>query len=300
MSTREHKIYKVTFIGAVVNVLLSIAKLVAGLLGHSAAMLADAIHSVSDLATDLAVVVFVRIASKPRDEDHDFGHGKFETLSSIIVGIALIGIGFGILRYGFFEIVAIINGNSIPEPNMLAFWAAIVSIIVKEILFRYTIIRGKSLSSPAVVANAWHHRSDAFSSIGTAIGIGGAILLGDNWRVLDPIAAIIVSIIVIKAGIEFVLPGVNELLEKSLPKDVEEEIIKIIKRNEKVCDPHNLRTRNIGTSYAIEVHIRLSGDMNVKEAHELTQNIESQIKERYGQRTHIIIHVEPIKCESEQ
>lgn len=298
MSTREHKIYKVTFIGAVVNVLLSIAKLVAGLLGHSAAMLADAIHSVSDLATDLAVVIFVRIASKPRDEDHDFGHGKFETLSSIIVGIALIGIGFGILRYGFFEIVAIINGNSIPEPNMLAFWAAIVSIIVKEILFRYTIIRGKALSSPAVVANAWHHRSDAFSSIGTAIGIGGAILLGDNWRVLDPIAAIIVSIIVIKAGIEFVLPGVNELLEKSLPKDVEEEIIKIIQRNEKVCDPHNLRTRNIGTSYAIEVHIRLSGDMNVKEAHELTQNIESQIKERYGQRTHIIIHVEPIKCDA--
>lgn len=298
MSTREHKIYKVTFVGAVVNVLLSIAKLVAGLLGHSAAMLADAIHSVSDLATDLAVVVFVRIASKPRDEDHDFGHGKFETLSSIIVGIALIGIGFGILRYGFFEIVAIINGNSIPEPNMLAFWAAIVSIIVKEILFRYTIIRGKALSSPAVVANAWHHRSDAFSSIGTAIGIGGAILLGDNWRVLDPIAAIIVSIIVIKAGIEFVLPGVNELLEKSLPKDVEEEIIKIIQRNEKVCDPHNLRTRNIGTSYAIEVHIRLCGDMNVKEAHELTQNIESQIKERYGQRTHIIIHVEPIKCDA--
>lgn len=300
MSTREHKIYKVTFIGAVVNVLLSIAKLVAGLLGNSTAMLADAIHSVSDLATDLAVVVFVRIASKPRDEDHDFGHGKFETLSSIIVGIALIGIGFGILRYGFFEIVAIVNGNSIPEPNMLAFWAAIVSIVVKEILFRYTIIRGKALSSPAVVANAWHHRSDAFSSIGTAIGIGGAILLGDNWRVLDPIAAIIVSVIVIKAGVEFVLPGVNELLEKSLPEDVEEEIIKIIRSNPGVCDPHNLRTRNIGTSYAIEVHVRLPGDMYVEDAHKLTQNIEYQIKERYGQRTHIIIHVEPIKCELEQ
>lgn len=295
MITREKQICNVTYVGAVVNILLSIAKLIAGIFGHSTAMLADAIHSISDFATDIAVVLFVRIAAKPRDQDHDFGHGKYETLSSILVGLALLFVGYGILKYGVLEIIDIANGKEVDPPSMLAFGAAIVSILTKEVLFRYTAKRGKELSSPAVVANAWHHRTDAFSSIGTTVGIGGAMLLGHKWVVLDPIAAIIVSIIVIKAGIEFVVPGINELLERSLPKEVEDEMLEIIKSNPGVCDPHNLRTRNIGTNYAIEVHVRVPGTMYVKEAHELTQNIEAQLKVRYGQRTHIIVHVEPIK-----
>lgn len=295
MITREKQICNVTYVGAVVNILLSIAKLIAGIFGHSTAMLADAIHSISDFATDIAVVLFVRIAAKPRDQDHDFGHGKYETLSSILVGLALLFVGYGILKYGVLEIIDIANGKEVDPPSMLAFGAAIVSILTKEVLFRYTAKRGKELSSPAVVANAWHHRTDAFSSIGTTVGIGGAMLLGHKWVVLDPIAAIIVSIIVIKAGIEFVVPGINELLERSLPKEVEDEMLEIIKSNPGVCDPHNLRTRNIGTNYAIEVHVRVPGTMYVEEAHELTQNIEAQLKVRYGQRTHIIVHVEPIK-----
>lgn len=295
MSTRESKICHVTYVGAIVNILLSIAKLFAGIFGHSTAMLADAIHSISDFATDVAVVLFVRIAAKPCDQDHDFGHGKYETLSSILVGLALLFVGYGILKYGVLDIIDIAKGKQIDPPSMLAFGAAIVSIVTKEILFRYTVKRGKELSSPAVVANAWHHRTDAFSSIGTAMGIGCAILLGDKWVVLDPIAAIIVSIIILKAGIEFVVPGVNELLERSLPKEVEDEMLEIIKNNPGVCDPHNLRTRNIGTSYAIEVHVRVPGTMHIEDAHELTQNIEKQLKERYGQRTHIIVHVEPTK-----
>ena len=296
MSIRETKICHITFIGAIVNIVLSLAKLCAGIFGNSTAMIADAIHSISDLATDVAVVVFVRVASKPSDEDHDFGHGKYETLSSILVGLALCGVGFGILKHGVVEASNIINGREIAGPSIIAFVAAIISIVAKEWLYRFTIKQGKKLFSPAVIANAWHHRSDAFSSIGTAIGIGGAIALGDKWSILDPIAAIIVSVVVIKAGIEFVLPGVNELMEHSLPKEIEDEMLAIIKSSSPIiCDPHNLRTRSIGANYAVEVHIRLPGDMPVVEAHELTKKIELMLKERFGKRTHIIVHVEPIK-----
>lgn len=295
MSERETKICKVTFVGAVVNIILTTAKLIAGVLGNSAAMVADAIHSLSDFATDVAVVLFVKIAEKPRDENHDFGHGKFETLSSVLVGLVLFCVGFGILRYGVFQIIAFSKGETLASPCHIAFIAAIASIVVKELLYRYTVIKGKELSSPAVIANAWHHRSDAFSSVGTAIGIGGALFLGDKWVVLDPIAAIIVSVIVIKSSIEFILPGVNDLLEKSLPHEIEDEMLQIIKKIPYVSDPHNLRTRSIGTNYAVEVHIRLPGAMPVSESHELTQEIEHRIKERFGQRTHIIVHVEPQK-----
>ena len=198
-AAREKGIYHVTVVGSGVNFLLLLFKFFAGIVGHSAAMLADAVHSLSDFVTDIIVIVFVRISSKPEDEGHDYGHGKYETLATAIIGIVLLFVGFGIFWNGALSIYHFLHGGSLQEPGMLALIAALVSIVFKEALYRYTVFKGKKLNSQAVVANAWHHRSDALSSIGTAVGIGGAILLGNHWRVLDPIAAVVVSFFIMKA-----------------------------------------------------------------------------------------------------
>ena len=197
-AVREAGIYRVTLVGSVVNLLLLVFKFVAGILGHSAAMLADAVHSLSDFVTDIIVIVFVRISSKPEDEGHDYGHGKYETLATAIIGLILLFVGFGILWNGATSIWDFWQGGELKEPGMLALWAALVSILFKELLYQYTVLKGRRLNSQAVVANAWHHRSDALSSIGTAVGIGGAILLGEQWLVLDPLAAVVVSLFIMK------------------------------------------------------------------------------------------------------
>lgn len=294
-SAREKGIYKITIIGSVVNFLLLVFKFIAGILGHSAAMLADAVHSLSDFITDIIVIVFVRISNKPVDKGHDYGHGKYETLATAIIGLVLMCVGFGIFWNGASTIYDFLHGKQLEAPRMLALIAAIVSIVFKEILYQYTVIKGKKLNSKAVIANAWHHRSDAFSSIGTAIGIGGAILLGDRWRVLDPIAAVIVSLFIIKVSIQLLIPCVDELLEKSLPDDVEREIEQTVLSFPGVSQPHNLRTRRIGNHYAIEVHVRMDGNIPLKEAHQVATAIEAKLKEQFGTDTHVGIHVEPTK-----
>ena len=223
-AAREAGIYRVTFVGSVVNLLLLVFKFVAGILGHSAAMLADAVHSLSDFVTDIIVIVFVRISSKPEDEGHDYGHGKYETLATAIIGLILLFVGFGILWNGAASIWRFWQGEALREPGMLALWAALVSIVSKELLYQYTVFKGRRLNSQAVVANAWHHRSDALSSIGTAVGIGGAILLGEQWLILDPLAAVVVSLFIMKVAVQLLVPCVDELLEKSLPAEVEEKI----------------------------------------------------------------------------
>ncbi len=241
--SREKEIYKVTVVGSVVNFLLLVFKFFAGIAGHSAAMLADAVHSLSDFVTDIIVIIFVRISNKPEDKDHDYGHGKYETLATAIIGILLLCVGFGILWNGASSIYDFFHGEQLGEPGMLALIAALVSIVLKEILYQYTVIKGRKLNSQAVIANAWHHRSDALSSIGTAVGIGGAILLGDKWRVLDPIAAVVVSIFIMKVAIQLLIPCVDELLEKSLPDEVEREIEQAALSFPGVSQPHHLRTR---------------------------------------------------------
>lgn len=294
---REKGIYRVTIVGSIVNFLLLVFKFFAGIAGHSAAMLADAVHSLSDFVTDIIVLVFVRISSKPEDEGHDYGHGKYETLATAIIGIFLLFVGFGIFWNGASSIYRFLQGGSLPEPGMLALIAAIVSIILKEILYQYTVFEGRKLNSQAVVANAWHHRSDALSSIGTAIGIGGAILLGIHWRVLDPIAAVIVSFFIMKVAVQLLIPCVEELLEKSLPADVENKILETILSFPGVSSPHHLRTRRIGNYYAIEVHVRMDGSISLEEAHHTATAIEDKLKEQYGKGTHVGIHVEPVKEE---
>lgn len=198
---REKKICEVTYIGGIVNLLLIIFKFTAGILGRSSAMIADAVHSFSDFVTDVIVIAFVKISGKPKDVNHDYGHGKFETLATLLIGTILLFVGIGIAYNGISAIISVINGAVLPSPGIIALIGAFASIISKEILFRYTVIHGKKLNSDAVIANAWHHRSDAFSSIGTAIGITGAILLGDRWTVLDPLAGVLVSFFILKTAL---------------------------------------------------------------------------------------------------
>lgn len=293
--TREKEIYKVTIIGSIVNFLLLVFKFVAGIVGHSAAMLADAVHSLSDFVTDIIVLVFVRISNKPQDKGHDYGHGKYETLATAMIGLFLLAVGLGILWNGASSIYAFIKGEQLGEPGMVALVAALVSIVSKEILYQYTVIKGKKLNSQAVIANAWHHRSDALSSIGTAIGIGGAILLGEHWRVLDPIAAVIVSFFIMKVAIQLLIPCVEELLEKSLPDEVEKEIEQALLSFPGVSEPHHLRTRRIGSYCAIEVHVRMDGRITLEEAHAATTTIEHKLRDMFGRGTLINIHVEPKK-----
>lgn len=268
-------------------------------MGHSAAMLADAVHSLSDFATDIIVIVFVRISSKPEDEGHDYGHGKYETLATAIIGLILLFVGFGIFWNGALSIYHFLQGDSLQEPGMLALIAALVSIIFKEALYHYTIFEGKKLNSQAVMANAWHHRSDTLSSIGTALGIGGAILLGSHWRVLDPIAAVIVSFFIMKVAVRMLIPCVEELLEKSLPAEVENKIQEVILSFPGVSSPHHLRTRRIGSYYAIEVHVRMDGKIRLEVAHSTATAIENKLKELFGKNTLVNIHVEPVKEDDE-
>ncbi len=293
--SREKEIFKVTLVGSAVNVLLTVFKFVAGIVGHSAAMTADAVHSLSDLLTDAVVLLFVRISGKPEDSSHDYGHGKYETLATTVIGIALATVAVGI---GWKAVEALLfwyHGGTLAAPGMLALWAALVSIVLKELVYRYTVRRGRKLNSPAVEANAWHHRSDALSSLGTLAGIGGAILLGDRWTVLDPLAGFVVSLFILRVAYKLLKQGLDELMEASLPDEVEREILAVVTAFPDVRDPHHLRTRRIGSRYAIELHIRMDGQMPLAEAHARTCEIEQALKTRFGESTHITLHVEPTK-----
>ena len=292
---REKQIFRTTLVGSVANLLLVVFKFVAGVVGHSSAMIADAVHSLSDFITDIIVVIFVAISGKPEDEDHDYGHGKYETLATAVIGIILFFVGVGILISGIKAIVGTLQGEPLQTPSLLALIAAVISIVVKEVLYHYTVKRGKALGSSSVVANAWHHRSDALSSIGTAIGIGGAIFLGEQWRILDPIAAVIVSLFIIKVAVELFKPCIEELLERSLPTEMEQKILDIILSTPQVSSPHHLRTRRIGSYIAIEVHIRMDGQTSLSEAHQVASDIERRLKAEFGESTHIGIHMEPTK-----
>lgn len=293
---RERKIYRVTLTGSVVNVILLVFKFIAGILGGSAAMIADAVHSLSDFLTDIVVIAFVRISSKPEDEDHDYGHGKYETLATSIIGLALLMVGLYIFYNGARQIWDVMHGAEIEQPGLVALIAAIVSILLKEWTYRFTVSVGKKVESQAVIANAWHHRSDALSSIGTAIGIGGAILLGKGWAVLDPIASLVVSVFIVKTALGLLSTSSGELLEKSLPKEVEKKIVDIVESEPEVSEVHHLCTRRIGNNIAIEMHIRMPGDISLKDSHTRASNIERKLRQHFGEHTHINLHVEPLKA----
>jgi len=290
---RSTRIYRVTLCGGAMNLLLLAFKFVAGIVAGSAAMVADAVHSLSDAVTDAVVLLFVHISEKPQDKTHDYGHGKYETLAGVVVGFVLFAVGLGIVYGGLAKVLVWARGEQLAVPGRLAFWAALVSIALKESIFRYTLRQSVVLKSQALEANAWHHRSDALSSVGTALGIGGAIFFGEKWAVLDPLASIVVGLFIVRVSVNLLRGGIGDLTEQSLPDAVEQEILQLAGSVEGVEEPHDLRTRRIGNHYAIELHILMDGNVPLLVAHDKATAIEDLLRRQYGEETHVVVHVEP-------
>ena len=296
MEDREKEIRNVTLWGALVNILLTVAKLLAGVFGQSAAMVADGVHSLSDLLSDAVVLVFTHISSKGKDRNHAFGHGKFETLATLIVSIILIVVGAEIMKNGVESIVDVATGGTLPKPHYIALIAAAVSIVLKEVLYQWTVKVGKKVNSTVVIANAWHHRSDALSSIGSLIGVGGAIILGQEWTILDPIVSCVISVAILVMAVRMAIPSLAELLETSLPENLEKEITATASAVPGVNDVHHLQTRRNGVSVIIDAHIVVNPSMTIVEAHDIATKVEEALSAKFGKETQMNIHVEPDKA----
>lgn len=290
---RTAKVTFVTLVGSVVNIILTVFKIFAGVLGRSTAMIADGIHSLSDLLSDIVVIVFVKISAKGRDKDHDYGHGKFETFATLIISLMLIVVAVNLMSGGINKIRQILDGGEVSSPGMIALWAAVASIVLKEILYRYTIIQGRALNSPMMIANAWHHRSDAFSSVGSLLGIAGAIFLGDKFVILDPITGCVISIFILVMAVKMSVPAIKELLDVSLPDDVEEKIEATAKSVKGVVDLHELKTRREGPGIIMEGHLVLDSDISLKEAHNISKKVEESLRKEFGPEIQISLHLEP-------
>lgn len=293
MQERERDITRVTLVGTVVNVLLTAFKIAAGVLGHSAAMVSDGVHSLSDFVSDVVILVFVKISSKGCDDNHDFGHGKFETFATLIVAVILLVVAGMMVASGVDDIINVVNGGVLASPSYLALIAAVVSIVSKEVLYQYTVRVGKRVDSPVVVANAWHHRSDAFSSIGSLVGIGGAIMLGNKFVILDPIVGCVIAVVIIVSAVQIAMPAIKELLDVSLPKEMEDEMVSISESIHGVKNIHCLKTHRNGPSIIIEAHLVVDPHITVESAHEICTEVEQALIKRFGTETQISIHIEP-------
>ena len=293
MDFRLRAIYRVTIVGLAVDLVLGGGKLAAGLLGRSSAMVADAVHSISDLVTDLVVLLFAKLSVRPRDAAHPYGYGKSETLATVVISLLLGAVGLGLLWDSVEAIGQAVRGELLPRPGLIALVAAMLSMVVKEALYRYTVRVGRRQESPSVVANAWHHRSDAWSSVGTLVGIGCAYFFGERWRVADPIVAAVVAGFIMKVAGVLLNNGLGELLEKALPEAVEQAIRGLIAESPEVCGVHDLRTRRIGPAIAVDVAVGVDGRMEVERAHAVTEAIGRRLRERFGAGTVVTIQIEP-------
>lgn len=295
MRAREKQITRVTLIGSIVNLILTAIKITAGVVGKSDAMIADGIHSLSDLASDIVVLIFVPIAGKAKDKDHQYGHGKFETLATLVVSLILMVVAIRLVASSAKSIISALSGNILPKPGYIALAAAIISIVSKEILYQYTALVARRTNSSVCKANAWHHRSDALSSIGSLLGIGGAVILGNKWTILDPVAAVIIGLMILFVAIKMAKAPIEELMEKSLDEKTEKEITDIILATEGVQNMHNLKTRRNGQSKIIDCHIRVKRTISIVEAHDIATNVEKNLKQKFGNETQTSIHIEPEK-----
>ncbi|MBR6017815.1 MAG: cation transporter [Paludibacteraceae bacterium] len=297
--SREKEIYRITLWGSLVNILLTALKFAAGILGASAAMIADAVHSLSDLLTDFVVLLFVRISSRPADHDHPYGHGKYETLATTMVAVALLAAGGVLLAEGVEKISAALRGEELAMPGRIALWAALISIAAKEMIYWLTIRVARRVRSSALEANAWHHRTDSLSSVATALGIGGALIFGGRWAILDPIAAVLVSVFILVAAAKLLHEAIQDLLEKRLPDEVEQQIRDIVAEDREMSELHKLRTRRVGMVYSIDMHIRMHGNVSLYEAHRHSMLLEDRLRRQFGPETLISIHIEPFKVNGE-
>ncbi|MBW6516033.1 MAG: cation diffusion facilitator family transporter [Candidatus Cloacimonetes bacterium] len=287
-------VLSITLKGLAINLLLVIVKISSGIFGRSGAMIADGIHSLSDSVSDVFLFLGFKIADKPPDKTHKYGHGKFETLLTVIISLMIIFAGALILYRNSSQIYRhLIDSEPLIRPGWIALFAAVLSLIVKEYLYRITKKVGQKYHSNAVIANAWHHRTDALTSIAAFLGIGGAIILNDNWLILDPLTAVLVSVFILFIGFRLIKDSFMELLETSLSEDKEREIIKIVKSVHGVLNPHNLKTRKVGNYIVIDIHIEVNSFLNVIQAHDIATEVEATLQNRFGIDTLVSVHIEP-------
>lgn len=290
---RAQKASRIGTQGLLINLFLTLFKYLAGYVGRSAAMIADATHSLSDLLTDVVVVFGFRLVQKPEDEGHDFGHGRIETVLALLCGVFLALVGVGILGTAAMRLLEIYRGVRPNAPGSIALFAAVLSVVSKEWLYRYTLLWGRRLESGVLVAKAWDHRSDALSSVGTLVGIGGAFFLGETWRLLDPLAALVVSVFVVRASLPILRESLHELTDGSLDNELETRIINVIRNTPLVTDCHALRTRRLGSYVALEAHVLVGRHLSVVEAHDVTEEIEARLHRMLGEASLVSLHVEP-------
>ena len=297
LEARAAQVKRCTLVGFGVNGLMSVLKIVAGIVGHSGAMIADGVHSISDFLTDIVVIACVGVSARGVDDEYRYGHGKFETFATFLIAEALVVVGVGLGWNGVKSVIAAFNGEQLAQPGLIALVMAVVSIVAKEMLFQYTNRVGKKLKSNAVIANAWHHRSDALSSVATLVGISGAFFLGQQWRILDPIAEILVSLFIVVVAVKLAVPAVKELLEVALPADENAKIAELINGIDQVKAYHHLRTRHNGNAHVIDVHIKVDPQLTVTQAHDVATALENRLKANLD-RVIANVHVEPYKGES--
>lgn len=287
----------VTWVGFWVNAVLGVLKVLAGIFGRSSAMVADGVHSFSDFISDIIVIVFMSISRRKANERYQYGHGKYETFATMMLGVILAVVGVGFLIDGINQTWQAATGKTLPQPGWIALAMAIASIGSKEWLYQYTRRAGKKINSPLIMANAWHHRSDALSSLATLVGIAGAMFLGVHWRVLDPLAAIVVSIFVLLAAYQIAKPAVLELLEASLPPEETRKMRETIGATPGVLAFHHFACRRNGYIVISDFHIKVSPEMTVLQAHDVATNVEHRLKQVLGPNIRVNVHIEPYKGE---
>lgn len=286
---------RVTWVGFAINALLSVAKIVAGIFGRSAAMIADGVHSLSDFVTDIIVVIFMGFSRRKANADYQYGHGKFETLATMFIAFILGIVGVLFFIDGAEKVMMVASGGSLDAPTWPALTMAVVSILSKEWLYRYTRRVGERIHSTVVVANAWHHRSDAFSSFATLAGIAGAMSFGPSWRILDPLAAMVVSIFIFAVAVKIGKPAVMELLEVSLPAEVVDGMFRVIGATTGVRAFHHFASRRNGNKMIVDFHIKVDPDVTVEDAHAIASDVENRLKQSYGSDMLVTIHIEPYR-----
>lgn len=293
MNTRYDETVKVTTKSIFWNIILTIIKVSGGLIGNSNAMVADGLHSASDIISSLGVLIGNKISKTPDDKEHNYGHEKAETLVSFLLSLLLIYVA---IKIGFSAFSSLFNLDSIEIPTFLPLILSIVSIVIKEYQYQITIKVAKKINSPSLKADAWHHRSDALSSIAAFIGIGGSLL---GFKVLDPIASVIVAAFVAKVGFDILKVSTNELMDESLGQDEENQIRSIASNTQGVINLGSLKTRKHGSKAYVDLTICVNKDISVFQGHEIATNLEDSIKEKIYIIKGITIHVEPcLNCKN--
>ena len=286
--TRFAQARKVTWVGTIINIILSGLKLVVGIVGHSEALVADAAHSASDFVTDIALLIGLKVSARPVDETHPYGHGRVETVVSFLMGLALGGVAIGI----GWKAVKIIYTREVYHPEVVTVVMAFISVVAKELLYRYTIREGKRIGSPSVVANAWEHRSDAFASLITMLGIGTAIIKPE-WFLVEPLVAFGVALLILRISWSITWEAVSELVDTAAQRETRRAIESAAREVTGVSDVHDLKTRHIGRNVLADLHIEVSPRLSVTDSHHISSRVQEAIQQRVGNVAEVQVHVEP-------